>query len=108
GFSVGLRRVNGMSAWSVHALDALLEEVWGQDGTDLLLTAGAPPLARVNGEIVPLTAHAAALRPEASERLIKSILTEVQCRLLDEGKELDFSFNWKGLARFRGNAFHQR
>ncbi|HEY8203071.1 MAG TPA: PilT/PilU family type 4a pilus ATPase, partial [Actinomycetota bacterium] len=47
-------------------------------------------------------------RPEDLERMMQGILTETQAAEFTQVKEIDFSFNWKGLARFRANAFHQR
>jgi Tfp pilus assembly ATPase PilU len=32
-------------------IDSLLETLWQVGGTDLLLTVGAPPLLRLNGEL---------------------------------------------------------
>ena len=40
---------------STAEIDAWLEELWNARGTDLLLTSGAPPLLRVDGEMRPVT-----------------------------------------------------
>lgn len=36
------------------SVDVSLEELWERKGTDLHLTVGAPPLLRIDGELVPL------------------------------------------------------
>ena len=38
----------------VSAIDRYLEGMWGLGATDLHLTAGAPPLVRVDGRLFPL------------------------------------------------------
>jgi twitching motility protein PilT len=88
-------------------MDPLLQLVWKQGATDLLLTAGAPPLARVDGQLLPLAGEPV-LGPEDTEMLALSLLTDAQIGDFRLGKEIDFSFSWEGVARFRGNAFHQR
>jgi twitching motility protein PilT len=87
-------------------IDDLLTELWDRGGTDLLLTAGAPPLVRIDGALHRL--ERAPLRPEDVERMVQGVLTETQAAEYERVREIDFSFNWKGLARFRANAFHQR
>jgi twitching motility protein PilT len=89
------------------SLDPLLDDMWERGATDLLITVGAPPLVRVDGQMSPL-ADREPLRPADAKHLILGMLSADQARQLGEGKEIDFSFNWKGLARFRANAFHQR
>ena len=35
----------------IDDIDPWLEELWATNGTDLLITAGAPPLVRIDGQI---------------------------------------------------------
>ena len=94
----------------------MLQQVWDQKGTDLLLTAGAPALARVNGQLCPLKLRdksgcereAAPLGPDEVETLVRQALTPAQYGKLGQHKEVDFSFTFNGVARFRGSAFRQR
>jgi len=62
---------------------------------------------RVDGELTPIEGEAT-LGPDDTEKLVLSALGPETAERLRAGKEVDFSFNWKGMARFRGNAFHQR
>jgi twitching motility protein PilT len=96
-----------MTTIDISGIDDLLEELWDEKGTDLLLTSGAPPLCRVDGEMRPLGVRDA-LSSEDTERIILGCLSEEAGDQLRHRRELDFSFNWRGLARFRGNAFQQR
>src|SRR5438552_19038815 len=43
-----------------------------------------------------------------TKSLAYSVLTDAQKHRFEEDLELDFSFELKGLARFRGNCFNQR
>src|SRR5438067_1339867 len=88
-------------------IESYLDELWERKGTDLLVTAGAPPLVRVDGELTPIEG-ATTLGSTDTEKLVLSALGEDTAERFRAGKEVDFSFNWKGMARFRGNAFHQR
>jgi twitching motility protein PilT len=84
----------------------LLEEIVEQKASDLHITAGVPPIFRVDGEIRP-SSHDA-LAPEQTEQLIYSVLREDQRKRFEQTHELDLSFGVKGLARFRANIFRQR
>ncbi|HEY8677456.1 MAG TPA: type IV pilus twitching motility protein PilT [Candidatus Dormibacteraeota bacterium] len=87
-------------------IDAYLQILLDQAASDLILTAGAPPTMRKDGELVPIARDP--LRPEHIEQIGHEILTaERWDRFLAQG-DLDFSFNWLGKARFRINAFKQR
>ena len=88
-------------------IEALLQELWEAKATDLLLTAGAPPLCRVDGQMAPL-GDWAPLGPADTERLIGGFLGTAATAQLKAERELDFSFNWKDRVRYRGNAFFQR
>ncbi|MCA1833706.1 MAG: PilT/PilU family type 4a pilus ATPase [Actinobacteria bacterium] len=95
-----------MTRASAEPIDRYLKELWDRKGTDLMLTAGAPPLVRIDGlmqrmEHDPLT-------PADTEKLILGIFTPEHLEEFKRSKEIDFSFNWQGTARFRANAFMQR
>src|SRR4051812_41670546 len=84
-----------------------MQELWDRKGTDLLLTAGAPPLLRLGGELVASN-NAGLLGPDEVEYLVSQILgTELMTRLRSE-REVDFSFTYDDKVRFRASGFHQR
>jgi twitching motility protein PilT len=87
--------------------DVLLERLWAIRGTDLLLTVGAAPLARVDGDMGPIPGISP-LTDADTRAIARRLLGERQWEQFDAGREVDFSFSWRGQARVRGNAYHQR
>jgi twitching motility protein PilT len=92
---------------NAEPIDAYLRELWELQGSDLLLTAGAPPLLRVDGNLRPVSGSAP-LRPDEIDLMLAGMLTEELAAEFETSKDLDFSFGWQGLARLRANAFLQR
>jgi len=84
----------------------LFEQMSQQGASDLHITAGAPPMIRVDGDVAPLPFEE--LSPNSTKQLCYSVLTEQQKKKFEEESELDFSFGVSGLSRFRGNLFLQR
>jgi twitching motility protein PilT len=87
-------------------IDDLLRRLCSAGGTDVLLVAGAPPLMRLDGAIVPLDERP--LRPEDTLATVRGVLAGELWDTLVTEREVDFSFNWEDRARFRANAYHQR
>ncbi|TIC88844.1 type IV pilus twitching motility protein PilT [Nocardioides sp. GY 10113] len=88
-------------------IDLLLSIVWQSGGTDLLLTAGLPPMLRVDGELQPMD-DAPVLNGADTEELLEEVLTPEQRGVWATQHEFDFSFSWRDQARIRGNAYTQR
>jgi twitching motility protein PilT len=86
-------------------MKGLFELVMVRKSSDLLLTAGAPPLIRVNGELK--ATEYPELTPEENKRLIYSILTDKQREEFEERRELDMSIGVSG-HRFRVNVYMQK
>ncbi|MGH7807645.1 MAG: type IV pilus twitching motility protein PilT, partial [Thermodesulfobacteriota bacterium] len=84
----------------------LLKVMVENDSSDLHLTAGAPPMLRIDGKLIPIK-HPA-LTPAETKDLCYSVLTDLQKHKFEENWELDFSFGVDGLGRFRGNVYTQR
>ncbi len=84
----------------------LLEEMVQRNSTDLHLTTGAPPMYRIDGELVPTNYEI--MTPELIQNLVYSVLNDQQKKKFEMEWELDFSFGIAGLSRFRGNCFNQR
>jgi len=74
--------------------------------SDLLLTAGAAPTVRVNGELY--AAAKITLKPAETKRLIWSLLNETQQEMFERKRELDFSLAVTGMLRFRANIYYQK
>ncbi|MEX0740002.1 MAG: type IV pilus twitching motility protein PilT [Pseudohongiella sp.] len=73
--------------------------------SDLHLTAGMPPVIRVDGDIRRIDGPE--LDHKTVHALIYEIMTDKQRKDFEEFFETDFSFEMPGLARFRVNAFNQ-
>ena len=75
--------------------------------SDLHLSAGLPPMIRVHGDIRRI--NLPAMEHKEEHELVYDIMNDGQRKFYEENKELDFSFEVPGLARFRVNAFvHNR
>ncbi len=85
----------------------LLKELVRRGGSDLHITAGTQPVIRVDGELMRLEQYPV-LKPEMTEAIIYSILTDAQKKKLEQDKELDLSFGIENVSRYRGNVFLQR
>lgn len=87
-------------------VEELLQQLVERGGSDLHITAGAPPKIRIDGKLIS-TEHNV-LDPETTQRLIYSILDNTQIARFEKDLELDMSFGIGGLGRFRTNVFMQR
>ncbi|HHT9152661.1 MAG TPA: twitching motility protein PilT, partial [Candidatus Hypogeohydataceae bacterium YC40] len=76
-----------------------------EGASDLHISAGEPPIIRVDGEITKVDAPP--LRKEEVHTVLYDILNDYQRKVFEEKHELDFSFEFKGVGRFRVNAFVQ-
>ncbi|WP_436698603.1 type IV pilus twitching motility protein PilT [Nocardioides sp. BYT-33-1] len=88
-------------------VDRLLGILWDAHGTDLMLTAGLPPMIRVDGTLAPVPGQPA-LAADDTDALLSEVLTPEQRGAWESRHEYDFSFSWREHARIRGNAFTQR
>jgi twitching motility protein PilT len=75
------------------------------NASDLHLSAGLPPMIRVDGDIRRV--NVPALDHKAVHALVYDIMNDKQRKDFEEFLETDFSFAVPGLARFRVNAFNQ-
>ncbi len=83
-----------------------LRQVRTQEGSDLLLVAGLPPLARVKGQVSRLRGD-----PLSGEDIEHAVSPIVPSRLRERyrnGEAIDLAFTFKGLGRFRMNLHRER
>ncbi len=73
--------------------------------SDLHLSAGTPPLIRVDGDVRKL--NIPAFDEKDVNALVYDIMNDRQRKEYEEKLEVDFSFEVPNLARFRVNAFNQ-
>jgi len=96
-------------------IDQALRQLVAREGSDLHIKVGAPPLARINGELGPLgqqdldAGEGQVLGVSETEAALHAILHDKR-RLAEfhEESEVDFAYEIEGIGRFRVNAFRQR
>ncbi|MBQ0833304.1 type IV pilus twitching motility protein PilT [Marinobacter sp.] len=76
-----------------------------QGASDLHLSAGLPPMIRVDGDVRRI--NLPPLEHKEVHGLIYDIMNDKQRKDYEEFLETDFSFEVPGVARFRVNAFNQ-
>ncbi|HEV3129425.1 MAG TPA: type IV pilus twitching motility protein PilT [Solirubrobacteraceae bacterium] len=86
---------------------SLLLEVMDRRASDLHLTAGAPPMVRIRGRLIPVEGYPT-LTPTDTREIVYSILSGSQRQKFENHWQLDFAYQIPGRARFRVNAYFQR
>lgn len=89
-------------------LDDLLLYLNSKGGSDLHLTAGAPPVIRVHGHMEPVEGYAAPLTGSMIQDAIFAVMTAKQKARFEEDLEMDFAYQVPGEGRFRVNVFRQQ
>ncbi len=74
--------------------------------SDVHITVASPPIMRVNGKLIRM--NDARLMPEDTHRIIREMLTDAQRLEFEKRGELDFSYSYPSLGRFRVNIYKQR
>ena len=88
------------------SIEELVQQLVERNGSDLHISAGAPPMIRVNGKLI--STEMEILDAESTQKLVYSILDNEQILRFEKEWELDMSFGIAGLGRFRTNVFYQR
>ncbi|HUV47193.1 MAG TPA: type IV pilus twitching motility protein PilT [Candidatus Bathyarchaeia archaeon] len=88
-------------------LEQLLAVTIQSNASDLHLLVGAAPILRVDGDLLPIPQQAL-LTNEVVKELVFMMLTPQQKEILLTNKEIDFSYEFEGKARFRINAYFER
>jgi twitching motility protein PilT len=89
-----------------YNLQQLLRAMVEKGGSDMHITAGSPPVLRIDGSIVPLKLPP--LSKADTKTLCYEMLTEEQRAKFEAGNELDLSFPLRNVSRFRANIYVQR
>ncbi len=83
-----------------------LKVIVERKASDLFITAGFPPSAKIDGELRPLSESS--FTPAQALDFVESLMTDVQKTEFHESRECNFAFAAKDLGRFRVSAFWQR
>src|SRR5437879_5699616 len=87
-------------------IEHYLAALWERGGSDLLITANSPPLMRLDGQLIPIPDEPPLVR-ESVEQLVMGVLSEDLRQELRANLEVDFSFSYNDVARFRANCYFQ-
>lgn len=87
-------------------IDDLLKEVIEYRASDLHISAGLPPVIRVDGNL--LRTKYEPFTPEGVEELLFPMLNNEQRRTLEQTWELDMSYGLLNLGRFRVNIYKNK
>ena len=87
-------------------IDALLKVLAHQDGSDLYLSTGAPPCARFDGVLKPLSDQP--FKSGEIAAIAASIMDAEQRLEFDRELEMNLAISLAGIGRFRVNIFKQR
>ncbi len=85
----------------------LIEKVMKESASDLHLSEGRYPTIRIAGFLIPLMDRRI-LTSEDTDGFMNVILGPEDRALFQKTKEIDFSYEYKKQARFRGNGFFQQ
>ncbi len=87
-------------------IEELLGQVFERGASDLHLSPGLPPVLRIDGNLV--RTEYPPMSKEDTQRLIFSMLTNEQRRVLEQNWDLDCSYGVAGLGRFRVNVYKEK
>ncbi|MBZ9578326.1 type IV pilus twitching motility protein PilT [Patescibacteria group bacterium] len=85
-------------------LRELLNFTIQEKASDLHISVGHPPVLRISGRLIPLIKFKKITSGD-SQGLAFELMTEEQRERFLQKKEIDFSYNFEGRARFRINIF---
>jgi twitching motility protein PilT len=88
-------------------LRELLGTVMKENASDLHLSVGRHPTIRIDGGLVPLLKKEV-ITPDYADGMVKALATPEHLTIFNADREIDFSYDFDGKARFRVNLFHQR
>ncbi len=88
-------------------LKKILDIAIKEQSSDLLISVGHPPVIRITGQLIPLIKENK-MTAQDTQNYAFSIMDEVKQQKLLKEREIDFSYDFDGKARFRVNVFFQQ
>ncbi len=89
-------------------LDELIQTIIREGGSDLHISAGRYPAIRVAGTLIALVKRQMATNDDVLVMLEILLGDKVKLERFKVNQEIDFSYDFQGTARLRGNAFFQK
>ncbi len=87
--------------------EELIETLMREQGSDLHISTGRIPAVRVNGELIFLQSRAA-MTQEDMNGIAQAILSPDHYKRFLEKQQVDFSYEYQGSVRLRGNLYVQQ
>jgi twitching motility protein PilT len=97
-------RYDVSSSQGTGPMDRLLRKMVEQKASDLHLCVGAPPMLRLDGDMVPMAGESP-LEPQELRQILWPIVPPRNQNEFEETKDTDFAYEIPELARFRSNVF---
>jgi twitching motility protein PilT len=88
------------------AIDEIFQIIKEQGASDLHISAGSPPMVRLNNELVPV--DYGAMTPDLARKLLYELMTPEMVARFEKHREIDFGYEIPGVTRLRCNVFEQR
>jgi twitching motility protein PilT len=88
-------------------INELLKKAYALEASDLHIKVGSPPVARIYGELAPLSAEPR-IGHEDAMKIAMSVMTSGQADTFKKKNDIDLAYSIPGLGRFRCNIFIQR
>ena len=87
-------------------LDTILKSALEMDASDIHLVTGHRPVARIHTMMVALDYPE--ISPDDATAMLNHMTSDEQRKMFEKIRDIDFSYELKGLGRFRVNAHKQR
>ena len=87
-------------------IDSFFKFLIEQHGSDLHLSTGNQPMIRIHGDLVRIDMPR--LEADDLKAMVYEIAPETKIKLFEETGDVDFGYEYPGVARFRANFFNQK
>ena len=87
-------------------IDTFFRFMMENQASDLHLSTGNQPILRINGELVRIDSPI--LENDDLKALVYEIAPETKIKTYEETGDIDFGYEYPGMARFRANFFNQK
>ncbi len=88
-------------------MDEILKKAVELKCSDVHISVGVPPMSRIDGQLIAIEGYKA-LTVEETLELASSLMSNEQSTKFKQNGEVDFSYSYHGVGRFRVNTFKQR
>ncbi len=106
GAGVAKERGFPVSHHSMARIDTFFRFMMEQKASDLHLSSNNQPILRINGELIRIDAPP--LENDDLKALVYEIAPEIKIKQFEETGDVDFGYEYPGVARFRANFFNQK